>query len=91
MFGGKNLESMRSELDWLDSEILKWEECLVRCKKGPKGAASRTVEAACRDGLGRMRRMRQKLAAKFDRAKDGAKPAAMDRLMEEKDADEDDE
>lgn len=73
---------MQDELDWLDGEIAMWEACLTRCKRAPKGAARRTVETACKDGLGRLRRMRAKLAARFDKAKDGAKPAAMEKLQD---------
>jgi len=74
MLFGKSLKDMREELEWLDLEIGRWEDCLVRCKRGPKGVAARTVEEACKLGLGRMRRRRQQLAVKFDKAKDRAKP-----------------
>lgn len=78
MLFGRSLKDMREELEWLDVEIGRWEDCLVRCKRGPKGAAARTVDAACRTGLARMRRRRQQLAVRFDKAKDRAKPSAQE-------------
>lgn len=82
MLFGKSLGDMRDELAWLDAEIGRWEDCLARCKRGPKGPAARTVEDACRAGLGRMRRRRQQLSVKFDKAKDRAKPAAQERTVD---------
>lgn len=75
MFGRRTIDDMAKELAWLDAEIGHWEDCLVRVKRAPRGMASRVVAGACKDGLGRMRRARAKLAVKFDHAKDAAKPA----------------
>lgn len=83
MLFGKSLKDMREELEWLDVEIGRWEDCLVRCKRGPKGAAVRTVDAVCRTGLARMRRRRQQLAVRFDKAKDRAKPSAQEQPSKE--------